>query len=114
MLSDFLKEIFYSIPVHHEIHHFQFDKILAKEVIPEILVFLNTSGSASGTRILHEKPGNAILLQITHDVHPVIIGIGDVRYLYAIHPLMVLGAALFYSGLGSLRAPGRKAPHSAQ
>lgn len=32
-------------------------------------------------------------------VHPVIIGIGDVRYLYAFHPVLVLGAVLFYTAL---------------
>jgi hypothetical protein len=43
-------------------------------------------------------------------VHPVIIGIGDVRYLYAIHPLMVLGAVLFYCALAAKPAPHRTGP----
>lgn len=53
-------------------------------------------------------------------VHPVIIGIGDVRYLYAFYPLIVLGAVLFYTALArrtgftpAARRTGPPAPASA-
>lgn len=43
-------------------------------------------------------------------VHPVVIGIGDVRYLYAFYPLIVLAAVLFYTALGLTPAPHRTGP----